>query len=212
MKRKIFIILLFTNLSMIFCQQKEVEVLEKIKEELINKKKIINDSLIKLELRINFLNSKVINIKSENNSISETTTKSDTKIRNKAGVFGDVIGNIEKGQKVKVYAYYDTYWLIEKDSLKGYTSEIYLFENHEMYKLKKKHDKNEIRKTYGESIANKILNHNIWLGMTPEMARLSIGNPSEINKSTGSWGIHEQWVYEKKYLYFENGKLTSWQD
>ena len=211
MKRTIFIILLFMNLNVLFCQNQEVEILEKTKEELIIKKNLINDSIKKIAIRINFLNSK-IETETENLIFTETTTRSDAKIRNKAASFGDIIGDISKGQKVKVYDFVDNYWLIEKDSLKGYTSEMYLFENYEMKKLKKKHDKNEITKKYGESIANKILNHRVWIGMTPDMARLSIGNPLKISKSTGTWGVHEQWIYKNKYLYFEKGKLTSWQD
>jgi hypothetical protein len=68
---------------------------------------------------------------------------------------------------------------------------------------------------YGsQEIAEKIMANKIWLGMTDKMARESWGNPNEINRSVGSWGVHEQWVYKKKdtYLYFENGLLTSWQD
>ena len=44
------------------------------------------------------------------------------------------------------------------------------------------------------------------------MALESWGQPDDINRSVGSWGVHEQWVYGDEYLYFENGKLTSWQD
>ena len=42
----------------------------------------------------------------------------------------------------------------------------------------------------------------------------SWGHPSGgINKTTGAWGIHEQWVYGMgQYLYFENGKLTTIQN
>jgi hypothetical protein len=54
----------------------------------------------------------------------------------------------------------------------------------------------------------------VLLGMTPEMARNARGEPSDINRTVGSWGVHEQWVYSDTgtYLYFENGILTSWQD
>jgi hypothetical protein len=52
----------------------------------------------------------------------------------------------------------------------------------------------------------------IMIGMTKEQVIASWGNPNKINKSVGSWGVHEQWVYSSQYLYFENGKLTSWQD
>jgi len=53
--------------------------------------------------------------------------------------------------------------------------------------------------------------------MTKEMCKESWGEPDDINVSIGSWGRHEQWVYEHKYisdsyLYFENGKLTTIQN
>ena len=63
-------------------------------------------------------------------------------------------------------------------------------------------------KRYGELVYNK----NIALGMTKNMVIDCIGNPDDINKTIGAWGVHEQWVYRHKYLYFENGKLTSWQE
>ena len=60
----------------------------------------------------------------------------------------------------------------------------------------------------------------IRIGMTKEMALASWGRPSDINRTVGSWGVHEQWVYStspaygsipSNYLYFENGILTTYQ-
>ena len=65
---------------------------------------------------------------------------------------------------------------------------------------------------YGVSIATKLLNGDIWLNMTSEMASESRGYPTKNNRSVGAWGVHEQWVYSNYILYFENGILTSWQD
>ena len=48
--------------------------------------------------------------------------------------------------------------------------------------------------------------------MTSEMAKLSWGEPSRNNKTVYEWGTHEQWIYINYYLYFENGKLKSWQE
>ena len=48
--------------------------------------------------------------------------------------------------------------------------------------------------------------------MDREMATISLGSPNDINRTVGSWGVHEQWVYNKIYLYFENGKLNSYQN
>jgi DNA-binding transcriptional MerR regulator len=54
----------------------------------------------------------------------------------------------------------------------------------------------------------------VKIGMTAADARIcGWGNPSDINRTTGSWGTHEQWVYgTRNYLYFENGILRSIQN
>lgn len=62
-----------------------------------------------------------------------------------------------------------------------------------------------------------ILAGTVHRGMTKEQILAGKGNPTRINRSVGSWGIHEQWIYgryinNRIYLYFENGILTSWQD
>ncbi len=77
--------------------------------------------------------------------------------------------------------------------------------------------KRNLQNKFGNNAGDLIYNRQIWLGMTDEMARVSRGKPNDINRSVGSWGVHEQWIYKKGkydsyYLYFENGKLTSWQD
>lgn len=38
------------------------------------------------------------------------------------------------------------------------------------------------------------------------------GRPKDINRTTGSYGTHEQWVYDGGYLYFENGTLKTIQN
>lgn len=63
--------------------------------------------------------------------------------------------------------------------------------------------------------------YKLKLGMTEDQVIAAIGFPNDINRSTGSWGVDEQWVYggmiggsyfPAKYFYFTNGKLTSIQD
>lgn len=58
---------------------------------------------------------------------------------------------------------------------------------------------------FGEDNWNTILDEKIKVGFTEEMTIVSWGKPDKINKA--SYG--DQWVYGNKYLYFENGKLTS---
>lgn len=52
----------------------------------------------------------------------------------------------------------------------------------------------------------------VFLGMTRGQARLSWGDPKSINTTIASYGVHEQWIYSvlgHRYLYFENGALTT---
>ena len=61
----------------------------------------------------------------------------------------------------------------------------------------------------------------IFIGMTKDQVMASRGRPLHINKTTGEWGVHEQWCYTDSifspksytyaYIYFENGIVTSWQ-
>lgn len=72
------------------------------------------------------------------------------------------------------------------------------------------------KKNIGQKWSKKVLaaieKQNISMGMTEKQVLASWGRPSNINRTVGPWGVHEQWVYSGSYLYFENGRLTSWQD
>lgn len=52
------------------------------------------------------------------------------------------------------------------------------------------------------------------IGMTKnEIKESTWGSPEKINKTTTSYGVHEQWCYSNyKYIYFENGVVTSIQE
>ena len=66
---------------------------------------------------------------------------------------------------------------------------------------------------YGQELYNKLKEGHYWLGMTTEMAKISLGSPTDINRNVGLWGVHEQWVYNNGiYLYFENSTLKSYQN
>lgn len=72
---------------------------------------------------------------------------------------------------------------------------------------------NQLKNKFGVSNFNLILSGKVKVGMTKEMCEYSWGKPEDINKTTGSWGIHEQWVYSGgSYLYFENGILKTIQN
>lgn len=61
--------------------------------------------------------------------------------------------------------------------------------------------------------AEQILGHSVRRGMTAELCRASWGRPTKINRTIGSYGVHEQWCYGgHNYLYFEDGILTTIQN
>lgn len=112
---------------------------------------------------------------------------------------------------------YGQFFVSQKEISKSFNPHEYfrLFMTEAEYLSKLKEDKvhrDFILKKFGATKGKLILQSKVRLGFTSEMCRYSWGNPSDINKTTGSYGVHEQWVYEDSYLYFENGILTTIQN
>lgn len=72
--------------------------------------------------------------------------------------------------------------------------------------------KNALIEKYGQYYGDLIFRHKVVIGMTKEMCTAALGKPDKVNRSVGSWGVNEQWVYKNLYLYFDGDKLTSFQD
>lgn len=149
----------------------------------------------------------------QNNGIKTTVGYLGTEIRD--APFGKKFMKINKGDTVYVIGIEDNFYRIKYNDVTGFVGQHYLEESQELEQyLKDKNPKLEsLINRYGEVDGRKIYNGRIWIGMTDSQARISIGRPNDINRSVGEWGTHEQWVYnDGRYLYFENGKLTSWQN
>lgn len=129
------------------------------------------------------------------------------------------------GEKCKVVTPGEKWTIVNTLKIKNYkVPTFYLVKEQKFIEIQNKDRKEEkeevterksyLIKSYGSGITNKILNKEIWIGMTKKMTIESWGEPNDINKTVGDWGVHEQWIYSNIgfYLYFENGKLTSWQD
>ena len=74
--------------------------------------------------------------------------------------------------------------------------------------------KNPIKKSWDQTRIEKIMEGKIEYGMNHEQVRASIGNPDIINNTSSRHGVSEQWIYgknlsNKRYLIFENGRLSS---
>ncbi len=72
---------------------------------------------------------------------------------------------------------------------------------------------------YPDIVIDKIINGEVFKGMTTEQALFSWGRPDQIDKRDGSWGSVEKWLYgvdtqgqSYKYLHFKNGRLDDWKE
>lgn len=80
------------------------------------------------------------------------------------------------------------------------------------YSPKYFHKINPVNPNWSNSVVELIKNQKVQRGMTDEQVLLSWGKPQKNNRSVGSYGVHEQWLYgNNQYLYFENNILTSFQ-
>ena len=61
--------------------------------------------------------------------------------------------------------------------------------------------------------ANAVASGKVSVGMSADQVRRAWGTPGKVNKSVGSYGTHEQWVYDRgesrfQYVYVDNGVVT----
>jgi hypothetical protein len=229
------LIILLVSLN-VFSQEKEISDLEKLKQDLTSEISKLNDSLKKVDIQIAVLKSKEIK-KMVSDSSLVSTAREGAYIKKSSNVLGEIITKLTEKKQVTLLDYYDGYFGICTDSICGYMSELWIEKNEKIYefiKVKKQEQKElkrleyenklklekveyaklekEYIKKYGQKTYNKLKEGYYWTGMNREMATISLGSPNDINRTVGSWGVHEQWVYDNIYLYFENGKLTSYQN
>jgi hypothetical protein len=159
------------------------------------------------------------------NSVTKAKVKIPAKVRQYSDPSSPIISIIPLGDSVEVLDFHDGYWGINKDTIYGYVNSLYLIENEVMKAVQEKYyqelkerdslrqekSKQDLIDQFGEDNYNRIIRGEYWIGMTSSMAIMSFGYPDDINKSVGSWGIHEQWLYKDLFLYFENYILTSYQ-
>lgn len=156
---------------------------------------------------------------------------------NKVSIFQYVVYNLADGSPLKSvpknhiwtvedYIYMESTeytgfcYILTSDSIKNVFVRADVFEN-DLYSpfieyekfIAAENEKTEWKqrmiRTYGKTNGTLIIQHKVKIGFSKKMCEESWGIPNSINKSTGSWGVHEQWVYSGGYLYFENGKLTA---
>ncbi|MBP9925893.1 MAG: hypothetical protein KBF45_07855 [Cyclobacteriaceae bacterium] len=77
-------------------------------------------------------------------------------------------------------------------------------------KIKERDDR--IRVKYGQATLDRLNREGLYIGMGQGLVLEWLGQPKKVNRTVNSNGVKEQWVYDNRYCYIENGKLVSWQE
>jgi DNA integrity scanning protein DisA with diadenylate cyclase activity len=183
-----------------------------------------------LDQKITVIRKKINQVELQNQKEKGIPTKISSmggKLRDTPSLVGNTIAELNENDEILIYDWFQKpYFKASFEGKAGYISYSSLVENEfiknalgeiKAEQFKKLEEDNpkfaRLIKKYGKATAARIMAKDIWIGMTSEMAQDALGKPGDINRSTFSWGVHEQWVYSNgKYLYFEDGVLTSWQD
>ena len=218
---------------------KELERLLQLKE-LVSKEIIqLQDSVKKIEAEIKSIEyDNALRLISD--SAITTMSKGRAIIRRTPSPSEKPLVVLDKPTKLILLDFVDGYFGVLADSIYGYISDMWIeqderikkfleakrLESEKLSQLAQERSKaieekekqlleEKYIKQYGKEVWQKLKWGHFWIGMDREMAIISLGYPDDINRTVGSWGVHEQWVYStrrKLYLYFENGVLNSYQD
>ena len=233
--KKLLIIFLFAG-YLLNAQNQDIEELNIIKNNLSERIKNLNDSILIVNKKIATIESKQMLERASNSSLIAIAKKG-SYLKKIPHVLGEIIFQLPENKNIIVTDYFNNYFGVCVDSICGYMSDMLITKNDNIRKFisiknsekleqdriqreqiakERQIEKAELEKTYlkkyGKSLYEKLKKGYYWIGMTKEMAIISLGYPNDINRSVGSWGTHEQWVYSNEYLYFENGILKSYQD
>jgi hypothetical protein len=236
MKKVIFLIFTFSIVVNGQTKKDSINYYETLKKTLESKVLTLKDSIQKIELKIRIIKSVEIQKSVSDSSLIGITEKG-AKLKKKPEIHGDILIEFSEPKKVIILDYHDDFFGVCVDSICGYMNKMWIEKNKQIDAFVKMKIEQEIQliqidkerkikaeareyaelekkhlKKYGEKVYQKLKKGYYWIGMNQEMATIALGSPDDINRSVGSWGVHEQWVYKNLYLYFENGKLKSYQD
>jgi hypothetical protein len=232
MKSLIVTLLIFQTCIVCSQESKNVTDLYARRTQLETSIQELKDSLKLVNTKISEIEHANILVQSRENGIV-AVFKEGAKLKLHPNPIEDPIFIFKREKEVKIIDYSDGFFGVVFDTLSGYINEVWVKNDErvkkyviakvesEAQKLKLANEtSNAIRREkiiarYGVSIYSRVERGEYWIGMTDDLAILSLGFPKTKNRTVGGWGVHEQWVYEKGnrlYLYFENGILTSYQD
>jgi len=230
------IILIFLTYSFLYSQnleqvKKKLDSLSIIQKSQQSKIKELQESLHNIKLQI----EKYETLKKQLESNYDSNPKIKANVIHEGGVLRDApnatanpIANINEKDIIYVLSYaQNLYFKVLYNNLTGYISYSSIANNPEVDKIltdeNNKSNNTVIRqidlndpkykrlsKVYGKDIAVKLMNNELWAGMSQGMVLESIGKPVSKTSSNTDSGTNDEWTYPDKILYFNNGDLKKW--
>lgn len=157
---------------------------------------------------------------------------SDVKSKSVPGVVNYVyVDTLKSGDSIIVYAKKGTYYKIFSENGYGYVNEVFLKKDQNLKLIEEDYQKREldslsleleglerladaeIIKRFGKILGGRVINKEVFIGMTTLMATLSQGEPDNKKTNVSEDGKTERWFYNEKNLtlFFFNEKLKSFQ-
>ncbi len=156
----------------------------------------------------------------------------DCNIYKERATYSEKIGSLKAGTWIMGFKKESNYYLVRHDTLNGYISfmDVATAELYEA-RLKAQNEKKQavqlaaqrsyasaqkrkehLTDKYGASVADKLINGRIWLGMTKAMLIESQGSPTERKKRVNVYGTSETFIYSRYFFFFTEDVLTSYSE
>ncbi len=214
---------------------KQLDSLYNLKKNIQNKVKDLNGQLSDVNSKISVLENKKLavsnSIPSNNDFIIAKTTSGGAILRDAPSSIGKTLATIPAKETINVYRFQQNLYLkVLYKGLTGYVSYSTIEQNKDIddfiagkEQVKQPITTSVVRtvnekdprfqkllKLYGHDSAVKIINGDLWQGMSYGMVLESIGKPNNKSSNNSPDGIKEQWIYSDYNLEFINGELKNW--
>jgi len=216
---------------------KQLDSLQNLRKNLQIKIKDLQDQFHDVKLKIDDLDSKkasmsTANTATDNDFIKAQVMPGGAVLRDAPSSTGNVLITIPGNETINVYRnQQNLYFKASYKNQMGYLNYSTIAQNQEIddYLAGKEPVKQTISTTtivrkvnesdprfqklvklYGKENAVKIMNNELWQGMSYGMVLESIGKPNTKNSTNTDDGVKEQWMYNDYTLDFINGELKNW--
>jgi len=216
---------------------KQLDSLQNLRKNVQIKIKDLQDQFHEIKLKIDNLEAKkssmpAVNTTTDNDFIKAKVMSGGAILRDAPSSTGKILVTIPGNETINVFRnQQNLYFKVSYKNQTGYLSYSTIEQNQEIddylagkepvkqinstTTVVRKVNENDPRyqklvKLYGKESAVKIMNNELWQGMSYGMVLESIGKPNTKNSTNTSEGIKEQWLYNDYTLDFVNGELKNW--